>query len=331
MENIGIYDKILKNITWGFYMYSAKVSSPILKRSVINLIQRGPRTGIDCSVFPINEDSYILSATAVSMTDNPVGPNLAVIKASNNIWASGGTLLGIESAFLLNTEYKEKDLKVLTRKILSSCELCGTYLAGGHTEVSENIKENCITVTSIGKIDGQATLVNRAEVGMDLIVTKWIGLEEIAMIMANPEKSSELKSRFSQEYLKITLEFLNWIPIQNEAAVAIKHGVRAMHDISEGGIFSALWDLAESAGVGIEVDLRKIPVLQEIIEICSYLDINPYKMRSSGSLLIACENGLDMLEALESEGISASIIGKITDNNKKIIQNDQEIRYLDRN
>ena len=92
---------------------------------------------------------------------------------------------------------------------------------------------------------------------------------------------------------------------------------------------AALWDIAEASGTGLKVDLRSIPVQQETIEICEIFDINPYRLISGGSLLIACDNGLDMVDALRAEGINAEIIGRLTDSNDKIIMNDGEVTYLD--
>ena len=50
----------------------------------------------------------------------------------------------------------------------------------------------------------------------------------------------------------------------------MKSGVRAMHDVTTGGIFGALWELAEASGVGLEIELKKIPIRQETVEICEF-------------------------------------------------------------
>ena len=114
-----------------------------------------------------------------------------------------------------------------------------------------------------------------------------------------------------------------------EAAVATKSGVSAMHDMSEGGVFGALWELAESAGVGLEIDLKKIPIRQETIEICEFFDLNPYKLLSGGSLLIATEDGNGLVMELEKADIPAVIIGKATDTNDRVLINEDERRFLE--
>lgn len=72
-------------------------------------------------------------------------------------------------------------------------------------------------------------------------------------------------------------------------------GVSAMHDVTEGGIFGALWEMAEASGVGLCVDLKKIPIRQETIEICEFFNLNPYQLISSGSMLIGTDHGSQLV------------------------------------
>ena len=97
-----------------------------------------------------------------------------------------------------------------------------------------------------------------------------------------------------------------------EAATAVKSGVCAMHSVAEGGIFGALWEMAAGAGVGLEIDLKKIPVRQETIEICEYFEINPYETASGGCLLMVADKGYDLVRKLEKEHIPAQLIAKTT-------------------
>ena len=117
--------------------------------------------------------------------------------------------------------------------------------------------------------------------------------------------------------------------IAKEAQIFIKQNIDgAMHDASEGGIFAALWDMAEYSGTGLDIDLRHISVKQEIIEICELFNINPYILDSMGCLLMTCENGCDIVNIMKQNGIETAVIGKITDGNNRIIHNTEEDRYL---
>jgi hydrogenase maturation factor len=102
-----------------------------------------------------------------------------------------------------------------------------------------------------------------------------------------------------------------------------------MQDVSEGGIFGALWEIAKSVGVGLEIDLKKIPIRQETVEICEFFDLNPYKIVSGGCLLIATTDGNGMVLELEKAGIPATVIGKATDSNDRVLLNEDERRFLE--
>jgi hydrogenase maturation factor len=168
---------------------------------------------------------------------------------------------------------------------------------------------------------------NQAAAGQDLILTKWIGLEGTAMLAE--EKAREICNRYPAHMVEEAVRFGNYLSIASEAAVAAKSGASAMHDVSGGGIFAALWEMAEGAGTGLEVDLKKIPVKQETIEICEFFEINPYQLISGGALLIAAADGKEMVRRLQEEGIPAVMIGRLTDGNDRIIHNEEENRYLE--
>ena len=121
-------------------------------------------------------------------------------------------------------------------------------------------------------------------------------------------------------------EFLSVMP---EAAVAVKSGVAAMHDVTEGGIFGALWEMAQASGVGLEIYLKKIPLKQETVEICEFFGINPYELISSGSMLMAAEDGNLLVMNLKKAGIAAALVGKATKGNDRVLINGEERRFLE--
>ena len=95
-------------------------------------------------------------------------------------------------------------------------------------------------------------------------------------------------------------------------------------------MFGALWEMAEAGGVGLEADLRAIPVRQETVEICEFFDVNPYQIMSSGSMMIIADDGRAVVEKLEQAGIHGTVVGRTTGENARILRNNGEIRYLDR-
>ena len=141
-------------------------------------------------------------------------------------------------------------------------------------------------------------------------------------------KEGELLGRYPKWLVEEAKGFGRYLSVLPEAAVAAEAGASAMHDVTEGGIFGALWELAESSGIGLAVDLKDIPVRQETIEICEFFQINPYGLISSGCMLIALPDGNRLVRELEKHGIHAVVIGKATAGNDRVVHNGEERRFL---
>ena len=167
-----------------------------------------------------------------------------------------------------------------------------------------------------------------ARAGDDVVATKWIGIEGTSIIAR--EKEQELRAHFSAPFVEEAMKFDRFLSVVPDAAAAVKSGVTAMHDVTEGGIYGALWELAEASGVGLEIDLKAIPVRQETIEICEYFRLNPYQLISSGCMLITAPDGRRLVRDLEKEGIKAVLIGRCVDGKAKKILNGEDTAYLER-
>lgn len=164
--------------------------------------------------------------------------------------------------------------------------------------------------------------------GQDIVLTKWIGLEGTLRIL--DEKKTELSKRFTGTFLHQVEELHTAVFAEREIRVAKAEGVSVMRQVGEGGIFAALYRLAKEADTGLVADLKMMPVRQETIEICECYKLNPYQLASAGNILMICDDGEALADALQKEEIEAAVIGRLTDNNDKIIQNGEDIRYIDR-
>lgn len=181
-----------------------------------------------------------------------------------------------------------------------------------------------------GTAQGQraADGIGRAAPGQDVVLSKWIGLEGTAILARrNREK---LLARYPSHLVEEAAGFDRYLSVVTEAAAAVKSGVCAMHDVSEGGIFGALRELAEKAGVGLTIDVKKLPLRQETVEVCECCRANPYELLSGGCLLMTAEDGPGLAAALKAEGIPATVVGKVTAGRERILVNGGEVRYLDR-
>ena len=312
------------------------------------------------------EPEEILTALSVQSVSLPVrdAGRLAFMAAVNNLAAGGAVPLAVMVSLVLPEETEEIWLKEIMKQIEGCCKDLHMEIAGGHTEISGSVKAPVITVTAIGKKYGLAEPYAKAETGgsrsacekaetgggwkacektepdkgrktcekaepddLEIVLSKWIGLEGTAIIAK--EKEEELLSRYPLSLIKTAQSFEEYLSVLPEAATALKSGTHAMHDSRNGGIFAALWELSQRMGVGLNIDLKKIPVKQETIEVCEFYDLNPYELLSGGSLLMAAEDGKELVKELEKQGIFAAVIGKTAKGNQKLILNDEEVRYLE--
>lgn len=311
-------------------MRTGKISEAILSRSVLKEIKykndcvlQGPGSGQDAS-------ELLLSGAGVLVASNPVALNceldayLGISRAANDVAARGGIPRAITAVVLLPTGYTELRLKKLQRRIEECCSSHGIALAGGHTEVSPLVKAPCVTFTCIGESAGHRPHI---AAGQDIIMTAPAGLEG-AFIMAECKQEAIL-ARYSRSfYEKCRIAPSNLFAIET-AHKALELGASYVHNLSAGGVFNGLWELAAYGSLGIDVDLKKIPVRQEIIELCELFECNPYQLASGGALLLTADIGLLLAERMQQAGFAAVKIGETTDSNDRIIRNDDEVRYLE--
>ena len=316
-------------------MKAGKLKESILKRSVLKQLHIRkedtcikPAVGGDFGAISISEEkAIVISSEPVTLTKEAVG-STAILAACNDVACSGAVPVGVSVTILLPTSSNEEELRDLMKDMDKACEECQIDIISGHTEVSRVVKEPLVVATVIGTVEKNQMLhSSNLCAGMDIIATKWIGLEGTAILAK--EREAELRTRYAQPFIDKAKTFRQMMSILPEAAVAVKSGAGAMHDVSEGGVFGALWEFAQSAGVGLEIDLKKIPIRQETVEICEFFDSNPYKMLSGGCLLIGAKDGNTVVRELEKAGIAAVIIGKATDKNDRVLINEDERRFLE--
>lgn len=173
---------------------------------------------------------------------------------------------------------------------------------------------------------GEVFAMPWAKPGQDIVMTGHIALAGTAVLAKC--KKEELAKSLPVHFIEGAQELLKYINEVPEAAVARQHGVTAMQIVTEGGIFAALWAFADELDTGIQVKLKDIPVKQETIEVCEVFDVNPYQLLSGGAVLMAADNGNDVVWAMEELGIKAAVIGKITSGNDRVVLNGDGCRYL---
>lgn len=314
-------------------MKQGKLTENSLQRSVLRQIgvyrdelQRGAAPGGDCALFSWKRDGLLTTMQTVALPVRDAG-RFAVYAADNNIAAEGGCTVGISVALTLPADDDEASLKSLMRQMDDACKELRIQLSGGHTQISKEVRVPVISVTAFG-YPAEDTFRESASGEYDIVMSKYLGIEGTALLAK--EHRERLLTRFSPAFLEGTAEFADQISVRKEAAVALRAGVYRMHDLHTGGVFGGLWELSRKAETGFCVDLKKLPVLQETVELCEYFELNPYRLLSGGSLLMLAPDGGYLVEELEKEGIPATLIGRTDTGNDKKLINEDEIRYLDK-
>ncbi|MEE0072251.1 MAG: AIR synthase-related protein [Lachnospiraceae bacterium] len=188
-----------------------------------------------------------------------------------------------------------------------------------------------IVITAAGEIDHKERIADAlltARAGQDIVYAGWAGLEGMIRIIG--EKEAELRERFTPAFIGQMKAYDSELCGLSKIAVADAMGVSVIRQVSRGGILASLWDLAKDTELGLNLDLKKIAVRQETIEVCEHFRLNPYQLASGGSFLMLTENGEALADALNQKGIQAAVIGQLTDSNDKIIHNGEDMRYIDR-
>ena len=342
-------------------MKIGKVAESVLKRSVLRQLKTenekvlcGAGVGNDCALFAFSEGSRMVSCVQEGVlrwnvraggqgteeVGDKGGESLSYLtmaqliqKTVNNMVVSGAVPVAVMVALILPKETEEPQIKALMAEADKACSAFGIQIAGGQTRVSGAVNAPIVTVTGYGEAreDSGKEQWNGKQVakpGQDIVISKWIGLEGTAVLAQT--FGQELNTRYPAYLVEEAAGFDQYLSIAEEAATAVKSNVCAMHDASEGGIFAALWELAERAGVGLTIDLKKLPLRQETVEVCEFCNVNPYELKSGGCLVMTAEDGPGLVMALEAEGIPAVIVGKVTDSKDRVLINEDEVRYMDR-
>lgn len=345
-------------------MRTGKLAEPVRKRSVLRQLNKDKNRaeklyGTDCAAVSMDAEEKMTGSCGQMVIVSPDGvpgsdtrPERIVTAAVNSLLAAGAHPQMLLVQGVLPDSYEEADLQRDMKQIARAAREAGQRLeeAGGaqNAEDQERAALSAMTDSGLQVMAGQLEvsagvlkphyIINgigwRADEerffrpGQELVLTKWIALGGTAALAETFEE--KLHGRYPFSLIDRAKEFEKLTSAARDARAISHFGAAPMHALGQGGIFGALWEMAEHAGVGLEVDLKKIPVKQETIEICEFFDINPYELYSAGSLLVGTDRAEALVADLAGLGIPASVIGRVTDGNDRLIRNGEDCRFLDR-
>ncbi len=213
-------------------------------------------------------------------------------------------------------------VETLFADLQSACNDAGVSIVGGHTEVTSAVNRPVFVGTMIG-VAGPSGLLTpgAAYPGDDLLLTKWIGIEGTALLAR--ERSVDLIPVLGEQVVHRAAKLLHHpgISIARDAATVLAvDGVTALHDPTEGGIATAIHEIASASGCGADVLGDALPVLPETTAICSHFGIDPIGLLSSGALLIAAspQHRRSIEQAAGDAGIPIARIGRLTESREGV-------------
>jgi thiamin-phosphate kinase len=297
----------------------------LLKRNKIKdpRVIVGPGIGEDAAVIDTGHDRYLIAKTdPITFTADQIGWYAVHINA-NDIVTMGARPLWYLATLLLPEDLTTEDVaEKIFQDTMEACKSIGVSLIGGHTEITGGLSRPIVVGQMLGEVQKHRLVrTNGARPGDAIILTKGIAIEGTAVIAR--ERLDEMVQILGEQTLIRCRNFMYdpGLSVIKEALVASEHAsVHAMHDPTEGGLATALHEVAWAANVGLRIQAEAVPVFPETQAICNHYHLNPMGLIASGALLIILEaNAAEkVLTRIQSQGIAATVIGEVTDKRKGV-------------
>ncbi len=280
-----------------------------------------PGVGEDIAAVRIdNEEVLVLKSDPITFATDSIG-HYAVIINANDIATSGAVPRWFLSTLLFPYGITPSEIWQVMNELNSVCRRHGIALCGGHTEITDAVSRPVVTGMLVGTV-AKKNLIDKRNIrpGDSVLLTKAVAVEGTAIIAR--EFKDKLKDLdMSETEIEKCSGFLSDISILKEAQIAARSaGISAMHDVTEGGLATALMELSVAGHHKIRIDMDSIPVFPETKKICRMLDIDPLGLIGSGSLLICCKKNHheNLITRIRNAGINVNCIGEVLEKGQGI-------------
>lgn len=277
----------------------------------------GPGTGLDCAILDYGDRYLVLKTDPITFVSDEIGWYLVQIN-TNDIATTGALPKWLLVTALLPEGQTTPELvEKLTGQVVQACRSHQISLIGGHTEITHGLDRPILIGTLIGEVSSQNLVTPKgARPGDSILITKGVPIEGTAILAR--EFPSRLTGKLNADEIEIARNFLHdpGISVLKDAQIGVKTGgITAMHDPTEGGLASALWELAKASNTSLEINLDAIPIPALSRRICRAFGIDPLATIASGALLITCESeqAKNVQDAMQAAGIACAQIGAVLD------------------
>lgn len=287
----------------------------------------GPQFGVDVSLIDLG------NSLAMALTSDPLSliPSLGLRESawlSVHLMANDMATTGIApqyAQFVLNLPdtLTREEFETYWAYIHQYCAELGVAVTGGHTGFIPGQQSTIAgggTMVAVG--DKQTMRVSsKARAGHRILVTKGCAISSSAILaLSFPET---VKNQLGTAcYLEAATAFYQTSSVKDAllAAAAAGEQISAFHDVTEGGVAGAIYEMAVASGNGVVVDYQQVPVGAAQAAVCDLFEIDPLQSIGAGAMLIACEpSAVTAVNAtLKQAGISCTDVGEFNDTGKLV-------------
>jgi hydrogenase maturation factor len=275
----------------------------------------GPGVGLDCAVIEAGDKLLVLKSDPITFATDEIGWYAVQVNANDIATAGAEPCWFMMTLLLPEGRTTAKLAEEITRQVYQACEGIAVSVVGGHSEITYGLDRPILIGTLIGEVARDALVTPRgAAPGDRVLLTKGVPIEATAILARQfPER---LQGVFSPAEIEEARDFLYkpGISVLPDARLAVKAGrVTSMHDPTEGGLATALWELAEASGHSFVIDPEAVPVPSLSRRLCAFFGLDPLASIASGALLMTAraEDAPSICRALDAEGIQCSDIGSV--------------------
>ena len=279
-------------------------------------VHLGPATGEDAAAIDWPGGTLVVSSDPISLAASKVG-TLAVHVGCNDVAASGADPRWLTTVLLLPESARSNDdsddegpsvLEQITHDLDVAARSVGATIVGGHSEYVDTLERPVVSLTAMGATE-TVIPTGGASPGEQVILTKAAGIEGTAILAADFGDELDIEKAVCER----AETFLEEISVVPDARI-VREYATAMHDPTEGGVISASLELAQAAGVDVELSRGSIPIRSETAQLCEAAGVDPLRIFGSGALLatVPVDSVDTCLEALADAGIEAGAIGTVS-------------------
>ena len=290
-----------------------------------------PGIGEDIAAVDVDaEQVLVLKSDPITFATDAIGQYAVLINA-NDIATSGATPRWLLTTLLFPYGVTPSEIQHVVEELREFCQLWKITLCGGHTEITDAVTRPVVIGMMAGSVS-KSDLIDKRNMrtGDKVLITKGVAVEGTAII------AREFSDRLISLGMKDTeidrcQAFLANLSIIPEATIAARYKeTSAMHDVTEGGLATALEELSIAGGHRIRINIETIPVFTETQKICRLLGIDPMGLIGSGSLLICCRAKVsqNLMSSIGDAGIAVACIGEVQEKGQGIEAHENKKQVL---